>query len=259
MSTQSPRAESELATNRIAGLLAPEGGGESVLEPEADAGVATDEAASSDEAAYEEVISDDAAEQETVDPEREEFERHFDEAQFVASWHELVLGATSLAAWFMLFTGGTLIATGPYIAEFSAPLRPLRAIQASLVIAGFWTISNVGLLSILAAVLGAFGQRTRFTAKITAWHAIGAEAELPRPGFREVLTHYASAIMRGFGVYTLVLSGLLVLATEAIVSPTQGQYVRLAGLVSVISFYAGYEPAMLADLLKRIERFLKTD
>jgi hypothetical protein len=35
--------------------------------------------------------------------------------------------------------------------------------------------------------------------------------------------------------------------------------VRLAGMVSVISFYAGYDPEMLAGLLKRIERFLKTE
>ncbi len=64
--------------------------------------------------------------------------------------------------------------------------------------------------------------------------------------------------MRGFGVFVLILSGLLVLATDSLISPNQGQYVRLAGMVSVISFYAGYDPVALAELLKRIEQFLRS-
>ena len=53
-----------------------------------------------------------------------------------------------------------------------------------------------------------------------------------------------------------MLAGLLVMATEALTSPTQGHYVRLASTISVVSFYAGYDPQMFAVILDRIKRLL---
>ncbi|MCI0361098.1 MAG: hypothetical protein L0211_21675 [Planctomycetaceae bacterium] len=195
-----------------------------------------------------------------VEQERADFERQFEESQVTAGWRELFFSSASLLLWFALFAGGTLIATQPFIDSVARTTNAFEAAGYSVIIILFWTITNVGILSMLAAVLGAFGQRTRFASPIAGRGLLGTPAQPSTDANpRELFTHYASAIMRGFGVYTLVLSGLLVLATDAIVAPTQGQYVRLAGMVSVISFYAGYDPEMLAGLLKRIERFLKTE
>lgn len=195
-----------------------------------------------------------------IEEERAAFVRQFEEARVTAGWRELFVSSGALFAWFALFAGGTLIATKPFIDAAANMSNPFNTAGNWCVIVLFWTITNVGILSMLAAILGAFGQRTRFASPIRMSGLLGTPAQPSTDASpRELFTHYASAIMRGFGVYTLVLSGLLVLATDAIVSPTQGQYVRLAGMVSVISFYAGYDPEMLAGLLKRIERFLKTE
>jgi hypothetical protein len=269
MSADAPLSTtSELPANRIAALLDPP-----PLEatPASSAGPVTALQGTSqtpapahvetlhEQAANEPATTEDDAHDEAVDSERAAFERNFDRGESIAGWQELLLGFAALAGWFALFTGGTLIATKPYVDAFAGPISPLEAARSGLMIVAFWTISNVGVLSILSAVLGAFGQRTHFTAKITAWQPVVAENQVSAISSREMLAHYASAIMRGFGVYALLLSGLLVMATDAIVTPDQSQYVRLAGTVSVISFYAGYDPEMLAGLLKRIERFLKTE
>jgi hypothetical protein len=195
-----------------------------------------------------------------VDEERAAFEREYEGSQVLVGWRELVVSTSALLTWFALFAGGTLIATRPFIDAMAGATGLLESTGLSVIILLFWTITNVGILSMLAAILGAFGQRTRFTSRIPPYNTILVSPQISTDANpRELFTHYASAIMRGFGVYTLVLSGLLVLATDAIVAPTQGQYVRMAGMVSVISFYAGYDPEMLAGLLKRIERFIKTD
>jgi len=193
------------------------------------------------------------------EPDRLAFEAAFEAPQLlVAGWGELCLGFTTLAVWFLLFAGGILVGTKPYISTLSAATAVSEVVGAALVILLFWTITNVGILSILAATLGAFGRRTRFTRRV-ALHGMDIPGDVKEKQDRRAVTiHCASAVMRGFGVYALVLSGLLVLATEALVAPTQGQYVRMASMISVVSFYAGYDPEMFAGFLDRIKRFIQS-
>lgn len=198
---------------------------------------------------------------EVPESEVQKFRENFNESSRIdITWRELFLASASLAAWFLIFTGGTLIKTSDYIGMLSNPLKAHEMFSLTFVILLFWTITNIGFLSMLAAILGAFGNRTRFTTKLTDREArIVSHSEKVSINAREIYNFYASSIMRGFGVYVLVLSGLLVLATEALVSPDQGQYVRLAGMISVVSFYAGYDPEMIAGLLQRIENFIKPE
>ena len=197
------------------------------------------------------------AETEEIDPDRLEFERNFDQPLLIASRKELLTGFIVLGAWFMVFAGGILVGTQHYITAITEGATFFDAARFSVIIFLFWTITNVGILSCLAAVLGAFGRRTNFTDKVFFDDVSTADHRLRSADAREVIVHYASAVMRGFGVYTLVLSGLLVLATDALIAPTQGQYVRMAALVSVISFYAGYDPTMFAGFLDRIQKFIE--
>src|SRR5690606_40685358 len=46
------------------------------------------------------------------------------------------------------------------------------------------------------------------------------------PQLRDVLACYAAAAMRGFVIYLMFIAGLLLVTTEAITTPDQGQYVR---------------------------------
>ena len=72
------------------------------------------------------------------------------------------------------------------------------------------------------------------------------------PQLRDVLACYAAAAMRGFVIYLMFIAGLLLVTTEAITTPDQGQYVRLAGTISVLSFVAGYDSVMFRRALDRI-------
>lgn len=188
------------------------------------------------------------------------YNREVADSATVAGWREILIAASALAIWFVLFTGGTMIGTEPYRNDIAnrAPI-PTRIVAWTTILL-FWTMSNVGLLSMLAAVLGVFGQRARFAKKMSDLHIVHNTSINSIPtSIAHIYVHYASAIMRGFGVYALTISGLLVMATDSLIDPSQGQYVRLAGLISVISFYAGYDPEVLAGLLDRIKSFLNNN
>lgn len=166
---------------------------------------------------------------------------------------ELLLGVVALAAWFILFAGGVLIGTTSHRENIASPESAFTWLQSFTIVFFFWTITNVGILSCIAAFLGALGRRTRFT--MTAM-ANDTSAPAP-PGAMTVAVFYISAIMRGFGIYALAFAGLLVLATQSFQNPDQGAYLRLAATLSVTSFYGGYDPETFAGLLDRVKQFFQ--
>jgi hypothetical protein len=181
------------------------------------------------------------------------------------TWTELIIGFVVLLVWFVLFAGGILVPTGAYRdrLNFYDPTPPTtqpssvaagkptvgEAVGDALAIFAFWTITNVGLLSCLAAFLGAVGRRTRFAMQ-------GSEQSDPDAIPNQIRLHYASAVIRGFGIYGLMMAGLLVLATDTFTTPTQGQYLRLSATISVLAFYSGYDPAVFAGVLQRVKKLL---
>ncbi len=169
---------------------------------------------------------------------------------------ELVFGLLTLIFWFGLFAGGILIGTGPYRAALQQPAAVMSLLTNSLVVCAFWTITNIGILSCIASYLGALGSRTHFAHRIDPLQSRIGSNGLEMSGLR---AYYASAIMRSFGIYALVLAGLLVLVTESLSSPTQATYMRLAPMVTIVSFYAGYDPRIFAGLLDRVKSFMQAD
>ena len=165
---------------------------------------------------------------------------------------ELTTGVIVLLGWFALFTGGIIIPTEPYRSAMVNGGGIGSILKGLVIVFPFWTISNIGILSCLASFMGALGRRARFTSRTD----IPGEVDHNKPNNHGLATYYISAVMRGFGVYALVLAGLLVLATESLVSPGQETYMRLAPTVSVISFYTGYDPSILAGLLDRVKGLL---
>ncbi|MEY3457068.1 MAG: hypothetical protein RL215_225 [Planctomycetota bacterium] len=76
---------------------------------------------------------------------------------------------------------------------------------------------------------------------------------------RMLLTSSLSAIMRGFGVFTLSIGGLLILATDTLVTPDQKTYLRFAPMLSIISFYVGFNPYVFGSMLDGVNRFIRTE
>jgi len=194
-----------------------------------------------------------------------------DKVRIPVRYYEIIAGLSALAAWFVLFAGAILINTQDFRDAFTgvdkspaATTRPsissimpkphgttvLNFVYCALVILAFWTVTNVGLLSCLAAFIGALGRRTQFA--ISASSLEPYSDALPA----EIRLHYIAAVIRGFSIYTLVMAGLLVLATEAFVKTDPGGYLRLAGMVTVISFYVGYDPTLFAGLLGRVKQLM---
>lgn len=169
---------------------------------------------------------------------------------------DVSIGAIGLVVWFGLFSGGILIGTEPHRRVLASPADAVSLFNSWFMVCAFWTVTNLGVLSCIAALLGALGRRARFTSPTDLPDPGTAVDRAPQDG---IATFYLSAIMRGFGIYALVLAGLLVLATESLVSPTQEAYMRLAPTISLVSFYAGFDPSMFAGLLNRVNSFLQTN
>ena len=60
---------------------------------------------------------------------------------------------------------------------------------------------------------------------------------------------YVSALLRGFFVYLFMTSGLLLLDETPFSSPSPGQYIRLAGFLSLFSFVLSYQPQLFTALI----------
>ena len=168
---------------------------------------------------------------------------------------EVLAGIVAIMIWFGLFSGGIIIGTESYRTVLNQSTAPTEWIGSWFVVCAFWTITNVGLLACVSSYIGAIGRRTRFTSHTDPMQTSFGVSGTNKRG---VSTYYLSAIMRGFGIYTLVLAGLLVFATESLTNPKQEMYMRLAPTISIIGLYVGYDPGMFAELLDRVKRFLQT-
>ena len=57
-----------------------------------------------------------------------------------------------------------------------------------------------------------------------------------------------SGLLRGLFVYLFFISGLMLFDDKPFSSPGPGQYIRLAGFVSLISFLVNYRPHLFATI-----------
>ena len=103
-----------------------------------------------------------------------------------------------------------------------------------------FTPSNLAFLCCLAGVLGAMGRRVVLSTQ-------------RGQGNRDRTYPLLSALLRSFFVYLTVISGLLVLLENPILgTASPGQYIRFAGLLSLIGFFVSYDPTMFVALLDRV-------
>src|SRR5690606_6490091 len=138
----------------------------------------------------------------------------------------------------ILFAGGILIATQPYLQQLNAEMALGSRVRSWLMVLCFWTITNIGMLSCLSAMLGALGRRTRFTVLAASHPCVEAEPQ----DARGTLGSDHPAVMRGCGTYPLVRAGRVGSAAKAVAQPEQGQYRRLPATRALRSFDAGYDP-----------------
>ncbi|HUE97287.1 MAG TPA: hypothetical protein VMN39_11540, partial [Longimicrobiaceae bacterium] len=181
------------------------------------------------------------------------------------------------ALWLGIFAGGIIVDTRPYrVAISSGGVTALEApateeaagaaatasptatapnvpgLLESWIVVLLWFLPlNLALLCTAAGVLGAYGNRANLH-----------DDETRRPP-ADVSNPYISALLRGFFVYLIMISGLLLLDDAPFSNPTPGQYIRLAGLMSLFSFVVNYNPTVFSRLLMiaadRIQRGQRTE
>ena len=161
--------------------------------------------------------------------------------------------------WLVLFAAGILVDTRPYREHISPsavvametpsapgvpsqPARPGTAHAGSIFTA--WLIVlfcymplNLAWLCATSSTLGSLGSRANLSDD--SINVASVDATNP----------YVSALLRGFFVYLFLTSGLLLLDETPFSSPSPGQYIRLAGFLSLFSFVLSYQPQLFTALI----------
>ena len=105
----------------------------------------------------------------------------------------------------------------------------------------FFTPTNVLFLCMSSGILGALS-------RIAILHSRKeGEREIPKDNTNPII----SGVFRGMFAYLLIISGVLIINETPFTSPSQFQYARLAGFMSLFSFLLSYDPS-------RFRKFLKT-
>lgn len=151
----------------------------------------------------------------------------------------------SIVLWMVLFTFGVHVNTRPIRNNWGS--TGTISLINFLVILLCWTWSNLMILCCTCAVIGELG-RTFVSS-------------------RSKIINIRSAIIKGFLVYLLALTGQLVAVGTLPGDYNQtnpllmidAAYFRFAGFVSLISFMVGYSPRLFSNMMERIEHLTEID
>lgn len=176
--------------------------------------------------------------------------------------------ATSL--WIGMFTVGLSVPSSPFrdglLALAGGEPAPgafrvngaLDAVYAIVIIAFCYTPTNLAMLCCLAALVGCFAY-TATNSYVTPresqvlvlkgdadGESKAAKAE-PIP-----LRPTISAITWGFFIYLFMISGALLAVDNPFAATSPDQYLRLAGMASLLAFVVGWRPELIAKLVTQV-------
>ena len=124
-----------------------------------------------------------------------------------------------------------------WVPAWPAPLANTYTLAISwLGILLFFLPLNLAMISSAAGALGAIGNKANL------------EDDQTLPQSRDESSPLMSGLLRGLFVYLFFISGLLLFDDKPFSSPGPGQYIRLAGFISLISFLVNYRPHLFATI-----------
>ncbi|HUU15965.1 MAG TPA: hypothetical protein VMW72_02350 [Sedimentisphaerales bacterium] len=158
------------------------------------------------------------------------------------SYFDIALLWFTLTLWLAIFLFGTLVNSAPYRSRFAAlEGGVIEVIKNGLLVVLAYTLTNVAFLCILAGLLGTLGVKA----------ILGTKEH--KDSEKDTTSPKNSAILRGFLVYLTLIAGVLIFG-ENPAEPTQIQYVKLAGLMSLAGFVMNYQPKIFGRLMERAGR-----
>jgi hypothetical protein len=164
----------------------------------------------------------------------------------------IIIGVASMLSWVALFSAGLLIDSEPYR---TALAKKDVTIHNLLLAALLYTPTSVALLSMLAGLMGGCSSlmydHGDLEDQIKDARADGNDQMARRLTLR--LSYLSespfSSMLRGFLVYLAIISGILLAISDPFKVTSADQFIRLAGLFSVIAFVMGYDPTRFEDLI----------
>jgi len=167
-----------------------------------------------------------------------------------------IIAFIAILCWIVIFLGGILVNSEPYrevisnYAFTAVETESVNAVQsdnkpsffvALLVVVLSYTPSNLVLICMCAGLLGALSRIAKLHIKDKS------EEKIPSDNVDPLM----SGILRGLFVYLLAISGLLLVNETPITSPGRAEYVRLAGLLSILNFLLSYNPSRFQSFVAK--------
>jgi len=150
--------------------------------------------------------------------------------------YKSIVGALSVLLWMLVFLPGLTISSAPYRQQLISGHLSWTSVIMTLIT---YTVTNVAVLCCLSGIIGA---STRAIIGSTSKGEKTSEGE----GMSGMLL---AGVLRSFLIYLLFISGVYMATNAPFAAPTQEQYVRVAGLISLFAFISGYDPRFFARIV----------
>jgi hypothetical protein len=167
--------------------------------------------------------------------------------------------AVALLLWIVLFSSGLLVDSTFFRANVSVNGQISFANLTLAVL--IYTPTNIAFLSVLCGFIGGCASRLFDFGDLPAQlqQAKDAQnAELIQSLTRRMIYLNESpllSMLRGFITYIAVIAGILLVIGDPFANPTALQYIRTAGIVSLIAFVMGYDPTRFEELISKLTQW----
>ena len=153
----------------------------------------------------------------------------------------IICGIIAIAGWLIFFGLGLFISSKPFRDALGSGLN-WHALFISLVT---YTPTNIAFLCMAASFCGGCSNNL-FVIKNIVKEDATKEAISDQISSQQ---NPLNCVIRGFVVYMAFLAGMYVLVNSPFENPTQEQYAKAAGVVSILSYAVGYDQSNFLNLL----------
>lgn len=146
-----------------------------------------------------------------------------------------------LILWLLTFSMGAFVDTNPLRTNLTQQFQ----ISDFLLIVVAWIPTNLGILAILAGLSGSLCRSLLRTLEV-GLEQIRTEKEGSR---------ILGGAIAGLLFYLSLMAGAFLLMSHPFETTTKEQYFRVAGVVSLLCFLAGFRPDLLRRVLEKLPGF----
>jgi hypothetical protein len=171
-----------------------------------------------------------------------------------------ITGAALTLVWLTLFTLGLCVNTEPFRTRLTnlagtGEESTISILEALVVVAFTYTPTNLVHLCCASSLIGCLGRLATTNGNARSSPQAGDNAKSADdsdPAGISPLSPAISAVMWGFFVYLVLISGTIVLAGDSFTKTDPEQYFRLAGSASLLAFAVGWQPQIVTQLVSNI-------